>query len=100
MFGQSLGRDRARRRVAVPTDRCHLPSRPPRAAHAIATPCATPLIGARTLASRARQLHGRCHLRALLSADRCRPTANSAPRAAHAAAARAPYPLAIGYKLN
>jgi hypothetical protein len=26
VFGQSLGRDCARRRVAVPTDRCHLPS--------------------------------------------------------------------------
>jgi hypothetical protein len=26
VFGQSLGRDRARRRVAVPADRCHLPS--------------------------------------------------------------------------
>jgi hypothetical protein len=96
VFGQSLGRDRAHRRVAVPVDRCHLPSWPPRAAHAAATPCATPLAGARMLASRARQLHGRHHLKALLSADRCRPAATSAPHAAHAATARAPYPLAIG----
>jgi hypothetical protein len=97
VFGQSLGRDRARHRVAVPPrDRCHLPSRPRRAAHAAATPCAMPLAGARTLASRTRQLRGHRHLKALLSADRCRPAATSTPRAAHAAAARAPYPLAIG----
>jgi hypothetical protein len=79
-----------------PRDRCHLPSRPRRAAHAAATPCAMPLAGARTLASRTRQLRGHRHLKALLSADRCRPAATSTPRAAHAAAARAPYPLAIG----
>jgi hypothetical protein len=69
VFGQSLGRDHARCRVAVPADHCNLPSRPPRAA---ATPCAMPLAGARTLASRVRQLCSRRHLKALLSADRCR----------------------------
>jgi hypothetical protein len=98
MFRLSLGRDHTRCRVAVPADCCHLPSQPPRAAHIAATPCATPLAGAWTLASRARHMRGRCHLKALLSADRCRPAATSAPRGAHAAAARAPYPLAIGPK--
>jgi hypothetical protein len=36
------------------------------------------------------------HLKAMLSANRYRPAATSAPCAAHAAAAHAPYPLAIG----
>jgi hypothetical protein len=96
VFGQSLGCDCARHRVAVPANRCHLPSRPPRAAHAAATLCATPLASARMLASRTRQLYGRYHLKALLSVDRCRPATTSAPHSTHAATARAPYPLAIG----
>jgi hypothetical protein len=89
-------------RLRPPPPSCHphrplpLASRPPHAAQVAATLCATPLADTWMLASRARQLRSRCHLKVLLSADRCRPATTSAPRAAHAAAARAPYPLAIG----
>jgi hypothetical protein len=64
-------------------------SRPPRAAHAAATPCAMPIAGARALESRARQLHGRLPPQGAAVGRPCRPAATSAPRATHAAAARA-----------
>jgi hypothetical protein len=77
-----------RRRVLVPADRCHLPSRPPHAAHAAATrvqrlypaPGRWPRACDSCAAAR--------HLKAMLSANHCRPVATSAPRAAHAATAR------------
>jgi hypothetical protein len=58
--------------------------RPPRVAHAAAIPCAAPLAGARTLASRARDS---CAAAATTSRRRCQPAATSTPRAMHVAAA-------------